>query len=99
MARVWRAERGRDPQRIAGAELGRTAGTGCRSAATREALAPHGTLRALAPPEDLRTMVTNVFLGLLGVMVVAAGLFSIVVVARLVEPRGVRALLRRLAGR
>jgi len=44
-------------------------------------------------------MVTNVFLGLLGVMVVAAGLFSIVVVARLVEPRGVRALLRRLAGR
>jgi len=44
-------------------------------------------------------MVTNVFLGLLAVMVVAAGLFSLVVVARLVEPRGVKALLRRLAGR
>jgi len=44
-------------------------------------------------------MVTNVFLVLLGVMVVAAGLFSLVVVARLVEPRGVKALLRRFAGR
>ena len=44
-------------------------------------------------------MVTNVFLVLLGVMVVAAGLFSLVVVARLVEPRGVKALLRRLSGR
>ena len=39
-------------------------------------------------------MVTNVFLVLLGVMVVAAGLFSLVVVARLVK-----ALLRRFAGR
>lgn len=44
-------------------------------------------------------MVTDVFIGLLIVMVGAAGLFSVVVVARLVEPRGVKALLRRLAGR
>jgi hypothetical protein len=44
-------------------------------------------------------MVTNVFLVLLVVMVVMAGLFSFVVVARLVEPRGVKALLRRLTGR
>ena len=44
-------------------------------------------------------MVTYVFIALLTAMVVAAGLFSIVVVTRLVEPRGVTALLRRLAGR
>jgi len=44
-------------------------------------------------------MVTDVFIGLLAVMVVAAGLFSIVVVTRLVEPKGMKALLRRLAGR
>ena len=44
-------------------------------------------------------MVTNVFLVLLVLMVIIAGLFSLVVVARLVEPRGVRTLLRRLAGR
>jgi len=44
-------------------------------------------------------MVTDVFIGLLVVMVAAAGLFSIVVVTRLVEPRGMKALLRRLAGR
>jgi len=44
-------------------------------------------------------MVTYVFIALLIAMVGIAGLFSIVVVARLVEPRGVKALLRRLAGR
>ena len=44
-------------------------------------------------------MVTNVFLVLLGVMVVAAGLFSQRQDTRLVEPRGMKALLRRLAGR
>lgn len=44
-------------------------------------------------------MVTDVFIGLLAVMVVAAGLFSFVVVTRLVEPKGMKALLRRLAGR
>src|SRR5205814_9649976 len=98
-ARVRRAERGRDPQRTAGTELGRTAGTDVRSATAREALTPRGTLRALVPPEEPRTMVTNVFLALLVLMVVAAGLFSVVVVARRVEPRGVKALLRRLAGR
>jgi hypothetical protein len=44
-------------------------------------------------------MVTYVFIALLAAMVVLAGLFSFVVVARLVEPRGIKALLRRLAGR
>ncbi len=44
-------------------------------------------------------MVTDVFIGLLVVMVIAAGLFSIVVVTRLVEPQGIKTLLRRLAGR
>lgn len=39
------------------------------------------------------------FMGVLILMVAAAGLFSVVVVARLVEPRGVKALLRRIAGR
>jgi hypothetical protein len=44
-------------------------------------------------------MVTYVFIALLVAMVGLAGLFSFVVVARLVEPRGIKALLRRLAGR
>ena len=44
-------------------------------------------------------MVTDVFIGLLALMVIAAGVFSIVVVTRLVEPAGMKALLRRLAGR
>jgi len=44
-------------------------------------------------------LVTYVFIALLAAMVAAAGLFSIVVVTRLVEPRGMKALLRRLAGR
>jgi hypothetical protein len=39
------------------------------------------------------------FLSILGLMTVMVGLFSLVVVARTVEPRGVKALLRRLAGR
>ncbi|MGZ4103930.1 MAG: hypothetical protein ACXVQY_12655 [Actinomycetota bacterium] len=39
------------------------------------------------------------FMGVLALMVVAAGLFAVVVAARLVEPRGVKALLRRIAGR
>lgn len=39
------------------------------------------------------------FIGVLALMTVAVGLFGLVVVARIVEPRGVRALLRRLAGR
>jgi hypothetical protein len=39
------------------------------------------------------------FISILAFMVVMVGLFSIVVVARVVEPRGVKALLRRLAGK
>jgi hypothetical protein len=39
------------------------------------------------------------FVSLLALMVVAVGLFGLVVVARLVEPRGVRVLLRRLTGK
>ena len=49
--------------------------------------------------EEIEQMVTDVFIGLLALMVVAAGLFSVVVVTRLVEPKGMKALLRRLAGR
>jgi len=44
-------------------------------------------------------MVEWTFMALLVAMVGLAGLFSLVVVARVVEPRGVKALLRRLAGR
>jgi hypothetical protein len=44
-------------------------------------------------------MVEYTFIGLLIAMVGAASLFAVVVVARVVEPRGVKALLRRLAGR
>ena len=36
------------------------------------------------------------FMGLLTMMVVLTGLFGLFVVARLVEPRGVKALLRRI---
>lgn len=39
------------------------------------------------------------FLGVLGLMTVVIGLLALVVVARLVEPRGVKVLLRRLAGK
>jgi hypothetical protein len=39
------------------------------------------------------------FISILAFMVVMVGLFSLVVVARTVEPRGVKALLRRLAGK
>jgi hypothetical protein len=39
------------------------------------------------------------FISILAFMVVMVGLFSLVVVARVVEPRGVKALLRRLAGK
>ncbi|HEX9776441.1 MAG TPA: hypothetical protein VGB83_12795 [Actinomycetota bacterium] len=39
------------------------------------------------------------FVGILALMVAVSGLFGVVVVARLVEPRGMRALLRRLLGR
>ena len=39
------------------------------------------------------------FVGLLAIMTVVVGLFGLVVVARLVEPRGVRALVRRITGR
>jgi uncharacterized membrane protein YuzA (DUF378 family) len=39
------------------------------------------------------------FMGLLAAMVGLAGVFGLFVVARLVEPRGVKALLRKLAGR
>jgi hypothetical protein len=40
-----------------------------------------------------------VFLALLASMVVLIGIFGAFVVARVVEPRGMRALLRKLAGR
>lgn len=40
-----------------------------------------------------------VFLGLLGLMVVISGVFGLFVVARMVEPRGLKALLRKLAGK
>lgn len=39
------------------------------------------------------------FLALLGLMGALITLIAVVVVARLVEPRGARALLRRLAGK
>lgn len=39
------------------------------------------------------------FVVLLALMVVAVGLFGLVVVARLVEPRGMRVLVRRIAGK
>lgn len=39
------------------------------------------------------------FVGLLGMMTVVVGAFGAFVVVRLVEPRGMRALLRRLAGK
>ena len=39
------------------------------------------------------------FLGLLGLMTVLVGLLSIVVVVRVVEPRGLKALLLKLAGK
>lgn len=39
------------------------------------------------------------FLSALGAMVVLVGVFSVIVVARVVEPRGARVLLRRLIGR
>ena len=44
-------------------------------------------------------MVELTFISILAFMVVMVGLFSLVVVARVVEPRGVKALLRRLAGK
>lgn len=48
-----------------------------------------------APPNVLEWS----FIAVLATMSLAAGLFALAVVARLVEPRGVRALLRRIAGR
>ncbi|MCA1834069.1 MAG: hypothetical protein ABR548_12500 [Actinomycetota bacterium] len=39
------------------------------------------------------------FMGLLGLMTVIIGFFSVVVVVRIVEPRGLKALLLKLAGR
>ena len=39
------------------------------------------------------------FIGVLALMTIAVGLFGLVVVARIVEPRGVRALLRRIVGK
>jgi hypothetical protein len=39
------------------------------------------------------------FMSLLGLMIVLVGLFAVVVVTRLVEPRGLKVLLRRLARR
>lgn len=39
------------------------------------------------------------FLGLLGTMTALVGLFSIVVVVRVVEPRGLKALLLKLGGK
>lgn len=39
------------------------------------------------------------FTALLVAMTVGSGVVALVVVARIVEPRGVRALVRRLAGR
>ena len=40
-----------------------------------------------------------VYIGALAAMVVLVGLFSVVVVARVVEPRGAKVLLKRIAGR
>jgi hypothetical protein len=39
------------------------------------------------------------FISLLLLMVIVSGLFALVVVTRLVEPGGIRSLLRRLAGK
>ncbi len=39
------------------------------------------------------------FLGLLALMTVLVGLFSVVVVVRVVEPRGLKALLLKLGGK
>lgn len=40
-----------------------------------------------------------VYIVVLGLMTVAVGVFGLFVVARVVEPRGMKALLRRLAGK
>jgi hypothetical protein len=39
------------------------------------------------------------FISALVAMIILVGLFSLVVVARVVEPRGVRVLLRKIIGR
>lgn len=39
------------------------------------------------------------FIGALVAMVILVGLFGMIVVARVVEPRGVRVLLRKIIGR
>ncbi|MBI4729590.1 MAG: hypothetical protein HY775_08855 [Acidobacteria bacterium] len=39
------------------------------------------------------------FISLLTAMTLATGLFGLAVIVRLVEPRGLRAFLRRLSGR
>jgi hypothetical protein len=45
------------------------------------------------------SLVVPIFLGLLILMVVLIGFFGAFVVARVVEPRGLGALLRRVTGR
>lgn len=49
----------------------------------------------LPPPNVLEWS----FIGVLALMTAAVGIISLVVVVRLVEPRGLRVLLRRLVGR
>lgn len=39
------------------------------------------------------------FISALAAMVVLVGIFGLIVVARVVEPRGVRVLLRKISGR
>ncbi len=45
------------------------------------------------------TVVTNVFIVILCLMLGLSGLFGLLVVVRLVEPRGLKALLRKMAGK
>ena len=49
----------------------------------------------LPPPNVLEWS----FVGVLVLMTIAVGLLGLMVVARVVEPRGLRVLLRRLAGK
>jgi hypothetical protein len=45
------------------------------------------------------SLVANVFLVILVLMLALSGLFGVIVVVRMVEPRGMKALLRKLVGK
>lgn len=45
------------------------------------------------------SLVANVFMVVLVLMLALSGLFGLLVVVRLVEPRGIKALLRKIIGK